>query len=139
MKATTSTPNTLFLALWLQNQKSVILGNFRSDTGMEPCVDAMGPLLEGKGDDPFTLLATTLADAKPLCARHIVVFTNDTTLADVFTFPIHLEPKSPDRMHLCVPAQWEILRSLCLYDSWQFKHADKLPKALALWEETYAR
>ena len=105
---------------------------------MEPEVANMGPVLQGKGnEDIFALLATVLSDVKALCARHIVVFTNDPALADVFTFPVHLEPKAPNRMHLYVPTQWDILRAFCNYDSWQLKHADKLPKAQALWEMTY--
>lgn len=144
MKATTQTPNTLFLALWKAADKSggpkcIVLGNFRGETELEPEIAGMGPLVEGRGNDPFALLANTLADVKALCARHIVVFTNDPDLAETFTFPVHLEPTSPARMHLCVPAQWDILRAFCLYDSWQCKHAEKLPKAQELWEAMYGK
>lgn len=138
MKAAEHTPNTLFIALWKQKYKCIVLGNFRGEDGMEPEVAGMGPVLQGKGnDDTFALLAAALRDAKALCARHIVVFTNDPALADVFTFPVHLEPKAPNRMHLYVPTQWDILRAFCNYDSWQLKHADKLPKAQALWDAVY--
>jgi hypothetical protein len=139
MKATTQTPNTLFLAVWSKAGKCIVLGNFRNETGMEPEIEEMGPLVEWKGEDPFALLAKTLADVKALCARHIVIFTNDAKLAEVFTFPVRLEPTSPTRTHLTVPAQWDILRAFCLYDSWQCKHAEKLPKAQQLWEETYGK
>ncbi len=139
MKATTDTPNTLFLAVWHQKGQSVALGNFRTMEGMEPEIEGMGPLVQAKGNDPFVLLAKVLSDVKCLCARHIVVFTNDAALAETFTFPVRLEPTSPDRTHLSVPAQWDIIRELCLYETWQMKHAEKLPKAAQYWEETYGK
>jgi len=137
MKATTKTPNTLFLALWNQEGRCITIGNLRTKTEMMPIVDDWGPVVENKGNDPVALLAATLKDAKALCARHVVVFTNDEALADLYTFPVHLEPKGPDRMHLYVPAQWDVLRAFCLYDSWQCQHVAKLPKAKQAWEMIY--
>lgn len=139
MLATTETPNTLFLAIWHQNAKSVALGNFRTLDGMEPEIAGMGPLVQDKGNDSYQLLASVLADAQPIKARHIVVFTNDPALAETFSYPVHLEPKGPDRMHLSVPVQWEILRAFCLYATWQMRHAEKLPKAQQYWEEIYGK
>lgn len=139
MKATTQTPNTLFLAVWAEKGKCIVLGNFRTEEGMEPEITGMGPVVNDKGEDPFVLLAKTLADVKRLYAHHIVVFTNDPALADMYTFPIHLEPTSEKRVHLYNPTHWEILRGFCLYESWQCKHAEKLPKAKELWEATYGK
>lgn len=137
MKATTQTPNTLFIALWKEKGKAVTLGNFRAADALTPVVDEWGPIVQDRGDDSVELLAATLNDVERLKARHVVIFTNDQALADLYTFPVRLEPTREDRSHLYVPAQWDIIRSFCLYESWQCKYAEKLPKAKELWEETH--
>lgn len=137
MKATTKTPNTLFIALWNEKGKAVTLGNFRASDAMTPAIDEWGPIVEDKGADAVELLAATLNDVERLRARHVVIFTNDQALADLYTFPVRLEPTGPDRMHLYNKAQWDIIRSFCLYDSWQMKFAEQLPRAREYWEETY--
>jgi hypothetical protein len=131
MKATLNTPNTLFLAIWTQADKSILLGTLQTNEGPVP-------VMEDKGQGPTALLATCLEDAKLIDARHLVIFTNDKTLLALYTPPIRLEPVSAERQHLYVPVQWAVLRHFCRYDTWQVIEKTSLPNAKAKWEAIYA-
>lgn len=130
MKATLDTPNTLLLALWSKKPGAVIIGNLRTDAGIRP-------VLADGGKDALALLAAALDDVVAVAARHIIVFTNDTKIADLYRRPVRLEPTAPDRMAHYVPDEWRALRRLCGYQSWQIVQTTALPKARCFWEETY--
>lgn len=131
MKATLSTPNTLFLALFTKAPGSILLGTLRTIT--EPV-----QVMEDKAKDGVELLAFGLRDAKALAAEHLVIYTNDAQVLGLYRPPIRLEPTSAQRQHLYVPLQWEILRLFCLYMTWQVIETNALPNAKKLWEATYA-
>lgn len=122
--------NTLYMALWSQAQTSALLGTLQTATG---------PLrVMGDSDsDALTLLVRCLADAKPLRAKRLVVYTNDATLLDLYTPPIRLEPTGPGREHLVVLKQWQVLYHTCNYRSWRLIHAESLPDTQKYWRELY--
>jgi hypothetical protein len=132
MKATLSTPNTLFVALWTDGKNSAVVGSLRTDGG------EMLPVLATTGDEPYATLAHCLDDVRAVAARHIVLYTNSAMVANTYRAPIRLEPTAPDRQHLYDPHKWSILSNLCRYASWQIVHTKNLPKAQQLWKESHA-
>lgn len=130
MKATLNTPNTLFLAIWTQANQSILLGTLQTNDGPVP-------VMEDKGHDSVELLARCLEDAKAIAAQHLVIFTNDQALLQLYVSPVRLEPTSATRQHLYVAAQWTVLRGFCRYDTWQVVEKASLPNAKVKWETIY--
>ena len=132
MKATLSTPNTLFLAVWAQPAGAIILGSLRTDDGTLPVLDDHGPI-------PLALLEAALADVETCRAEHVVIYTNDAKLAATYRPPVRLEPTARDRQGLYCPVEWTILYRFMRYQSWQVVETTTLPNARQRWEECYGR
>lgn len=130
MKATAETPNTLFMALWSEGRGHALLGTLTTDG--EP----LRVMVDHDGD-ALTLLVRCLTDAQTIRARHLVLFTNNKFLLDLYTMPICLEPTKPGNAHLADERQWQVLRLFFGYESWQLRRQAHLPNAEAHWREIY--
>lgn len=143
------TPNTLLIGLYTKNSRCVILGSLRHEDG-----ELEEGIFDAAGTDHWRILAETLAEAKLLKCRNLIVFANDKTMVDIFTPPIAI-PQDDGKTekvwmlgegkgkgyYAYIPCggnvyAWRIIHTIfAQYNNFKFVYAEKLQKAEERWRQ----
>lgn len=153
MKPTLTTPDTLILSIWQADRTTAIVGSLRRDddtivadvlTGVtvnEPCT---------------TVLCTTLAEVALIGAKHLLILTNDRSLAAMLSTPL-IAPKADQverkwllgwgkegqrGAYVDLPfggdaEHWRLIEMLAVGQwagCWRVQYNDQLTKARELWQ-----
>ena len=144
MKPTLSTPNTVVIGLYSLDGRAGVTGALRTEAG-----DLRPDVLASKGGAAWAALAGALADVLTTGAQHLLVLTNDRTIADALTPPIRAPAPTAKRREYFArddwidvgyggdADHWETLRLLAMRwpGRWRCQLVDDLPKARELWEQ----
>ena len=145
------TPNTLLIGLYTKDGRSGLLGSLRLQDG-----ELEEGIFDAAGTDPWRILAETLAEAKLLRCRNLIVFTNHREIADTYTVPIAI-PQDDGKTekvwmlgegkgkgyYAHIPSggnayAWGIIRTIfAQYDNFKFVYAERLQKAEERWRQQH--
>jgi hypothetical protein len=128
-KLTITTPDTLLVGVYIENDWAAITASLRPQAG-----DIRNDILLSTGE-PYFELAKALVELAEVRARNLLILTTDADLYRRLHKPFCFSDAHPQEWPR---PYWTILRectSYGLYGAWRCLQVDDLPKARELWNQ----